>query len=82
MLIVELASFLEQLQGLLGAAVLQVQPVQRGIAEKLHRLVVLLLLDDVEEPGDEEKCDGDHEAGVALRHVPDIMLTGHFEIVL
>ncbi len=82
MLVVELAGFLEQLQGLLGAAILQVQAIQRGIAEKLHSLIVLLLLDDVEKPGDQEQCDGDHEAGVALGHIPDIMLPGHFEIVL
>lgn len=82
MLIVQLARSLEELQGLLGATVLQVQPVQRGIAEKLHSLLVLLLLDDVEEPGDQEKGNGDHQAGIALRHVPDVVLAGHFEIIL
>ena len=82
MLIVQLARSLEQLQGLLGATILQVQPVQRGIAEKLHSLLVLLLLDDVEEPGDQKKGDGDHQAGIALRHVPDVVLTGHFKIIL
>ena len=81
-LIVQLARSLEELQGLLGATVLQVQPVQRGIAEKLHSLLVLLLLDDVEEPGDQEKGNGDHQAGIALRHVPDVVLAGHFEIIL
>lgn len=71
-----------QVHGLLGAAVLQVLAGARSRAQVLNRLLVLLALDGVEEPGDQEERGGDHQTHIGHGHGADVVLSGYFEVVL
>ena len=82
MLLIDFCSAPVELHGLLRAAVLLGEVVQRGELQELHGLLVLLMLYSVEEPGDQKKHDQQDQTHVGLGHVADVVLAGDLEVVL